>query len=123
MSLLAVHPVTAWDTSRNHRRPVGDAPATSYHSVVAEQPSDWSPDPSGALLRAELLRVTRRTAQLMEDIAASRERLAASYRQMAMRDGPRQRRYLEHAEELDRSAQRARRFAEYEKQQLSAWQQ
>ena len=90
---------------------------------MAEQPSDWSPDWSGAHLQDELIRVAIRTAQLMQELAVSRERLAASYRRMAKSNGPRRLRYLQHAAELDHSARRARRFAEYEQQQVVIWQQ
>jgi hypothetical protein len=78
---------------------------------------------TAAALRTDLIRTAQRTAQLMCEIAITRENAAAHYRHMAREAGPDSVRYLQHAAKLDQDAARARRFAAQEHQQVNEWQQ
>jgi hypothetical protein len=78
---------------------------------------------NAAALRADLIRTAQRTAQLMCEIALTRDSVAAHYRQMAGDAGPDAAQFLQHAAQLDQAAERARRFAALEYQQVNEWQQ
>lgn len=78
---------------------------------------------NAAALRADLIRTAQRTAQLMCEIALTREGAAAHYRHMAGKAGADAAQFLQHAAQLDQAAERARRFAALEYQQVNEWQQ
>ena len=77
---------------------------------------------AAATLRADLIRTAQNVVQLMGEVATAREHAAASYRQMARGLGPDSARYLQHAAQLHQDADRARRIAEEELEQLAKWQ-
>jgi hypothetical protein len=72
----------------------------------------------------QLVSTALRTARVMAAIATSRESAAAGYRRMASTATPSERRrlaYLQHAVQLETAAARARRYSEYELQQVAGW--
>ena len=82
--------------------------------TMAKQRTDYTAIDTAVALRADLIRVARRTAELIDTIAATYTKAAATYRHMAHQRGPDGLRYRQHAARLDHRAARARRFAQQE---------
>ena len=83
--------------------------------TMAKQRTDYTAIDTALALRADLIRVARRTAELIDTIAGTYTMAAATYRRMAHHRGPDGLRFRQHAARLDHRAARARRFAQQER--------
>lgn len=86
---------------------------------MAKQHPDYIAADAAAALRADLIRVAQRTAEVMLAIATTYTKAAATYRRMAPHRGDGGLRFHQHAKRLDQRAARARRLAEGECQQIN----
>jgi hypothetical protein len=88
---------------------------------MAQEYSRYAVIDTAASLRADLIRATQRTAQLMVMLATTYTKTAATYRRMAQQRGADGLRHLQHAARLEQRAAKARRFAEWERHQINQW--